>query len=295
MPGSARGGAASALLFLACACDSGHSTIEKSSSEPLSSLAVSGATEQGVLDAVIQFSAGAVRVRPAHSGLAYEATLRHCGIHTEPSVEFVAPIASRRGRLTVSLKARRSGFYGFGGEENKAEIGLPAIGLASLQIDSGDGETVIFLAGIVVPHLAIRTGAGDSHVVFAADGTPADEVHITGSVGTVTVDRLFGVSPRATFLTGGVGGLDVDLSGRWRRDAYVSIHGSVGSVKLVLPRGVHLAATVGPMWREALEAAGLIPRGEQFVHDAATAEASTLTVDLEPGLGGLEIEWEDGE
>lgn len=288
--------AAAILALAAGGCAPVHPMTEERFSAPLDSQprdagpSVHGPDRR--IEALVRFNAGSVRVGRVTAGLAWDARILYCTQHTRPIVEYAAP-GEGRGRLEIALASSGAGFIGFGGEGNDAWIGLPAEGLSSLHVEAGAGESVVDLSEVAVPRVRVNAGAGDTHVVFPEAGAIADLVVVNGSVGDVTIDRLAGVSPREAQLSGGVGGLDIDLAGRWRGESHVAVLGSVGAVHLVLPRATAISALIGSPWRASALRAGFRLEGDRFLGPEAPAGSPRLTLTLEPGLGALDLEWEE--
>ena len=87
----------------------------------------------------------------------------------------------------------------------------------------------------------------------------------------------------------GVGFVEVDLTGDRQQDMNVSLRGGVGEVKILLPDevGVRVQARGG---LGEIDAQGLIRDGNNYVNDAYGESEHTITLDVEGGIGAINLE-----
>ena len=87
----------------------------------------------------------------------------------------------------------------------------------------------------------------------------------------------------------GVGFVEVDLTGDRQQDINVSLRGGVGEVKILLPDevGVRVQARGG---LGEIDAQGLIRDGNNYVNDAYGESEHTITLDIEGGIGAINLE-----
>lgn len=101
--------------------------------------------------------------------------------------------------------------------------------------------------------------------------------------------RLSGVPLTHLRVEGGAGTLYVDLSGDWKQSLDGRISGGVGTVTVRLPSnvGVRVHATGG---LGAVSAPGFQRDGEAYVNSAYGKSPVTLTLDIEGGIGTINLE-----
>jgi hypothetical protein len=117
--------------------------------------------------------------------------------------------------------------------------------------------------------LSMELGAGES----------------TLELGTLTLSRLD--------VRMGVGKTIVDLAGDWKNDLQATIHGGVGEATVKLPRdvGVRVRARGGI---GEIRAGELKKDGDIYTNDAYGKSSVTLNVDVEGGIGRINLELGEG-
>ncbi|HZI93712.1 MAG TPA: hypothetical protein VFE84_05685, partial [Patescibacteria group bacterium] len=247
------------------------------------------------LEVQVRLPAGGIRLHAGGPDALYRADVTLCAEHTLASAEMAAGNAASVGRLSLSLVRRPGVFVGFGGEHNEMKLDLtPSLPLV-LDLRLGEGESVIDLGGLSVRRFHMVAGAGDSRVIFSRPNEQAaPEVEIEGTVGDIGVDLLGNANAASIIVGGGVGSLEVDLSGAWRRDARVEIRGSVGDLLLKLPgdgaepsAGVRLR--VGKPWSNGLELPGYERRGDDLLSEGYDTASPKIDVTVLPGIGSLSV------
>jgi hypothetical protein len=91
----------------------------------------------------------------------------------------------------------------------------------------------------------------------------------------------------------GVGETIVDLAGDWKNDLVAHIHGGVGKATVRLPRDVgvrvHAKGGIGQ-----INAGELERKGDEYVNEAYGKSPVTLSVDVEGGIGEINLEIGEG-
>jgi len=122
-----------------------------------------------------------------------------------------------------------------------------------------------------------------------------DEVPIDLSVdvGGGTSDlQLTGLSLTGLNVSLGAGKSTVDLSGEWTRDLDVSIDTGAADINVRLPRDVGVRVEV-ERGASIVEASGLTQDGNVYTNAAYGASAVTLQVNMEAGIGRINLEVEE--
>jgi len=90
----------------------------------------------------------------------------------------------------------------------------------------------------------------------------------------------------------GVGGANVSLDGDWESDLGATIKGGVGGLKITLPRdvGVRVEASSG---LGGVDADHFHKEGDVYTNDAYGSSDVTLNVQIEVGVGGVELDLAD--
>lgn len=135
-----------------------------------------------------------------------------------------------------------------------------------MSIDVGAGGSDLTVGSLALSSLAIKAGAGDV------------TVDLTGAPSLTQLDADIGA-----------GEVTVDLTGDWQNDLDANIEGGVGEITLRLPRGVGVRVDV-ELGIGKVSASGLSKDGDAYVNDAFGESAVTLRVDIQGGVGEINLE-----
>jgi hypothetical protein len=118
------------------------------------------------------------------------------------------------------------------------------------------------------------------------DAMPIDlGVQMGGGVTNLDLDSL---TLTGLSLDVAAGSTTVDLTGEWERDLSAVVRGGAGEVTVLLPSQVGVRVNAGTGLGR-VNAEGLQQRGEAFVNDAYGDSEVTLEVDVEGGLGQINL------
>jgi hypothetical protein len=151
------------------------------------------------------------------------------------------------------------------------------------QVDGDQGELVVDQRDA---DLTIGRELINEWTIQLNDSVPLDlEIH-TGA-GESTLD-LSAMNVTALRVETGAGSTNLDLSGGWDHDVTVTLTGGVGEIKVKLPgeMGVRVnldTALVG------VTTTGLEKDGNGYINQAYGAAAHTLTLDIQAGIGSIEL------
>jgi hypothetical protein len=106
--------------------------------------------------------------------------------------------------------------------------------------------------------------------------------------GSESVLDLSAIDITALTVEAGAGVTTIDLTGSWNHDVAVSVSGGVGEITINLPAGmgVQVNASTGLV---NLTTSGLTKRGNTYTNDAFGTAPYTLTLDLEAGVGSVNL------
>jgi len=279
------------LAAAGCAVPHEYETAEYSGQLPAGD-PLADPTTRLPLQVVVRFGGGGLRLGSVQGRPElYHAVIDHCSTHSIPTVDFEPGGSDAIGRLEVMLKGRPGVFIGFGGEHNRLALDLSPAVPHILDLSLGEGESLVDLSDLMVEGLSIRGGAGDVRVVFGTPNeTVADDFSVTGMLGDIFLDRLGNSNASRIEVRGGIGTLEIDLSGQWRHDAKLDVDGAVGNILLAVPIDRAIRLRIGRPWSEDLEIPGFHRDGDDFISPAFDGEGPRLDVTVEAGIGKLTIE-----
>jgi hypothetical protein len=268
------------------ACDVPHEYVTREFSAPMPR-----PDPGSPLQVEVRFPAGGIHLHAATDDLLYRALVTSCLRHTIASAVLEPPSGKGGLQLAIRLEGRAGVFAGFGGEHNQMDLALTPHLAGTLNLDLGEGESVMDLTGLRVRALRLTAGAGDTRIVFGAPNEErAEEIEVQGTIGDVSIDHAGNANAGKLSIRGGVGELDLDLGGGWSRDATVRIEASVGNLTLRLPpKETGIRLEVSSPWKESLSAPGLVRRQDAFYSDGFEGAIRKVDVKIDAGIGDLII------
>jgi len=135
-----------------------------------------------------------------------------------------------------------------------------------MSVEMGAGSADLELGSLSLTRLGVETGAGD-----------------------VTVDLSGSSSLTRLEVEVGAGQVTVDLTGNWQDDLDANVNGGVGELTLRLPRGVGVRVEV-EAGLGTVNASGLTKDGDDYVNDAYGESEVTLRIDIQAGVGNINLE-----
>lgn len=139
--------------------------------------------------------------------------------------------------------------------------------------------------------LSVRQGGGGRTDIRLKDDVPMElEVKLGAGKSDLNVGSLL---LRKLDVKIGVGECTVDLAGDWKEDLKASIKGGIGSATIRLPEdtGVRVRARGGI---GEIRRGPLAQKGDAFVNDAYGKSPVTLDIDVEGGIGEINLEVSEG-
>lgn len=100
--------------------------------------------------------------------------------------------------------------------------------------------------------------------------------------------RLNGMNLQNVEVNMGVGKLDMDLSGDWKKDVIVDVNGGVGSNNMILPRNIGVVVNVTKGIGK-ISTEGFKLNGDSYVNDAYGKSDITMIVKLKTGVGETKL------
>lgn len=236
----------------------------------------------------VHYSAGTLRLGPAESRVLYRMQVRYDEDRAEPLTQWNPD--TRELRLGVSGRQRGEHHLK---EGSQANIQVTRDVPLDLRVHFGAGEADLELGGLRIENLEVSTGASETDVVFAAPNPiVAERVEFNSGAAQLTVRGLGNANTERMEFNGGVGGTTLEFSGRWDRNANATIRIGLGAVTLRIPKtlGVRLSRS---SFLTSFDTPGLVKRDGRFYSANWESARLRLNIDIEAGLGSVEIQWID--
>ncbi len=135
----------------------------------------------------------------------------------------------------------------FSKKKPKVTVYLPTDRPVALEFRLSKGGAEVELGGLWLTEADIDMQMGGmALVVSEPTQAPMNRLSASASMGGFALSRLGNASPRVLTLDAQMGGMDMDLSGRWVTDSEINIHFSMGGAALRLPKDVQFQGLSQP-------------------------------------------------
>lgn len=243
-----------------------------------------------MLRATIDFGAGTLRVMPARPGELYRMQLRYDADRNAPVNEYDA----RTGILRVGLESNGGAGIRVTSRaqlDQRAELNFAQRVPIILAANLGASEAVLELGGMTLASLAVRGGASQTMVRFAAP-TVGDCESATFSVGAgeLEVSGLANSGCAQLRVDGGVGRATLNFDGVPRRHQHAAISMAMGGVTLRFPEGTAVQL-VASRFLAALDAEGFEQVGNTWTTPGFDQAKRKVTLELKASAAGVKVEW----
>lgn len=162
--------------------------------------------------------------------------------------------------------------------------------LVEYTVDGGQGDLKVSQPGAEgvdnLPFLSTPGELVNDWTIQLSSGMPID-LSIQMGAGEATL-LLGGLDLTELLVQTGAGITNLDLTGTWTHDVNVSVQGGVGDLRIDLPAemGVRVNSSTALV---AVSTSGLTEVDGGYVNDAYGTAPYTLTLDLEAGVGAVEL------
>ena len=231
----------------------------------------------------VKYAAGRLDVVPAETPMLYRMRLHY-------DADRAHAIHSLDGRtLTLGIDRSPSVRRSAGREANTMHVALsPAVPL-DLSLELGAAEADLELGGLALTSLRIDAGASDTRVDFATPNpVPMREIVVNTGAASVELLSLANAGASAITVKAGVGNLELDFGGRWSRDMALDVDMAVGSLDVIVPRGVGVRVEVGKVLAR-VTTPGFTARDGALVSDDWGTARYKLTVRAKTVLGSVDV------
>ncbi|MEZ4422980.1 MAG: LiaF-related protein [Gemmatimonadota bacterium] len=190
-------------------------------------------TQERSLDVEVRYGAGRVQLRPATGSVLYRVQLRY-------DADTFTPVASyRSGRLEVGVDGRGNSIDLKGDSQGALDLELARGVPIDLDLEMGAVRSELELGGLSLTTLDLKTGASET-VVRVGEPNPVEAGSVSVQVGAADFrfEGMGNLNAERMEVHAGIGDVTLDLDGRWRRDARLSVEMGLGSLELRIPPGL---------------------------------------------------------
>ena len=240
----------------------------------------------------VRYGAGVFHLLPAPEGQLYRMEMRYDEDKFTPVREYlpasgVLRLGSRgQEGMHVSLADRKRS-----DPPPSLDVALsPEIPL-SLDLELGAVESSVDLGGLLVRHLAFKTGASQTRLTFGRpNGADCDEAVLEAGAAEFDAVGLGNTNCRRLRFNGGVGEVTLDFTGAWRRPMNAEVNVGLGSLHVRLPSDVGVALQVS-RFLASFDAANFTRRGDTWYSNNWANARQRLTLHVSASLGGIDVAW----
>ncbi len=235
----------------------------------------------------VQYGAGRLTLRGAEAPFLYRMELRY----DEERGKSVSTWDAANRTLTVGVDGANMRWSGY----KKSEGGTMSLALSrtvpmDLSLDLGATESTLDLSGLRLKTLVIRSGASETKVRFdAASNTPMDRIEVDAGAAAFHATGLANSGVAKLIVTGGVGFVDLDFGGVWKRDIELVLTLAVGGGELTVPSDVGVRLS-GQKTLGSYDLEGMRQVGNGVWETSGFSEAKRkLNVQANTTMGSLKI------
>ncbi len=237
------------------------------------------------VDVLVRYGAGEFTVGAAESGTLYRMQLKY-------DEEVFEPVAEHRGstlRIGTETIGRR--WMGRDHSAGSMELALAQDVAMDLTMEFGAVKAEIDLGGLRLTALDIETGASQTRLVVSEPNVETmDEASLEVGAAEFTARQLGNLNAARIEVDAGVGDIDLDFTGEWRRDARISVDMGLGALTLRFPKGLGVKL-VKDTFLTSLDSEGLVKRGDAYYSLDYDEAEYQVTVDVDAAFGSIRVVW----
>jgi hypothetical protein len=235
------------------------------------------------LNVEVKYGVGKLVVEPGAPGELYRVAIRYDSEIFDPITEY------RRGNLTVGVEGVGRSVRVRNKEAGNMKLALSPDLPLELALSFGAVEAEMELGGLRLSRVKVETGASDSQMRFSRPNRAACErIDLSMGAAAFRAIGLANANCRVIKADGGVGDLNLDFSGEWRRDLSADLTMALGSVSLAVPSDVGVVVRRST-FLTGFTGAGFERRGRDHYSDNWDTAARKLTVELQGALGSVTV------
>jgi hypothetical protein len=246
-----------------------------------------GASQAAV---TVQFGGGTLQVEAGAGDQLLDGEFIYNLDDLEPLVEYA--VDKDTGELSVRHQVDSIHWDPAVEIRNEWRLRFGALVPTEMRFDVGASTGKLDLSGLPLTHLDILAGAADMTVRF---DEPNPErlaaLNVRSGAAKLNLLGLGNANIENMRFDGGLGSYTFDFGGEWQRSAQVNILAGASQVVLAVPRDIGVRICPGDVRRG--DYGGLLEQGACYVNTLYERADVQLTIELDLGLGQLEIRQTD--
>lgn len=234
----------------------------------------------------VEYGAGRLEVGPGAASLLYRANLRY-------DADVFRPVTSySNGRLRLGVEG--GSIRGRNLKSGHLDLRLGQSVPLSLTLKFGAAEADLELGGLRIREAQISTGASKTSVrVSQPNPDVCRSLRLEVGAAQFEATGLGNLNTERLSLSGGVGEVTLDFTGRWRTNLTADVNMGLGSLILRVPRGLGVRVRKTGILA-SFDSQGLIKRGDVYFSENWDEAEHRLTINVDAALGSIRLAWVDG-
>ena len=243
--------------------------------------------DTGSVSVNVTYAAGRLAVRGASAPYLYSMQMRYDSDRGEPLSTYDAAARS----LRVGMRGKSGRWSGRGGDDaGDMQLALTRRSVMDLTLDLGATEADLDLSGMALRTLEIRTGASETTIRFdSVSRRPIERMELNLGAAAVHTRHLGNAGVQKLDVRGGVGEVDLDLTGAWSHDMDMQLDVALGSVTIVIPRDVGVRIEAEKVFG-SFDFGGLKKIGRAWVSEGFDAATYKVRINSSTVMGKLTVE-----
>lgn len=253
----------------------------------------------------VEYGAGRFTLEPGGPDLLYRARIRYDSERFRPLRDYSRVDGTARVRLGLGSRGDGKDFdwsdlgdlslgdlddlddSDFDGSRMELQLGrrVPV----DLDVAIGAAESTLRLGGVPLTGLSLTTGASETRVRFD-EPNPArmDRLVVRSGAASLDVVGLGNAAARRMRFESGVGELTLDFTGRWTRDAEVSVKMGVGELRLRVPRDLGVQVRKSTLL-SSFSALGFEKVGDRYRTENWDEADHHLELQIDAAFGSIDV------
>ena len=246
-----------------------------------------------LLEVILDIDVGEVTVKPG------DFTDQCLVIFTYDPDEFSAKTDYKEQNNRLKIKLDKKGWkssWDGDDKEVRAEIHLPKEVEMKLDSRVKAGEVFLDVGGLSLRRFRLSLWAGEVSVHFDEPNPVEMELlEIKTNIGELRTSHLGNARFKKANINGGIGEIDVDLTGDLLNDAMAKVDLDIGEASVILPEDRSVRLSVGGLFgfmsSKNIDSA-LSRRGRNYYSEDFSTDNPLFSVRITPGLGELNVDLE---
>lgn len=157
------------------------------------------------------------------------------------------------------------------------------------------GKANVNFTGLQISKLSLTTGASKVFVKSnSVNSQTIESISIEAGLGKFTSERLGNLNFKKLSFEGGIGSYRLDLSGALRKDARIHTEVGMGSLTIILPKGVAVKMTCEDHWLTSCNFPRFVNRGDGVYHtENIQSHSQYISISAECGVGSISVKWSE--